>query len=385
MLVFKEFENNEFSILDTEDNVIESISGEELLNILYTTDIEIKGLSLNSKGFIVDDTNTVLYKHIKSKNSSLIKAKKDKNDEFYTQLSDIEKELSHYHIETFKDKVIYCPCDSVDMSNGYISNFARYFYNNFEVLGIKKLICTCYSDGINYFEYDGKTEIKDSRGSGDFRSEYCTKLLQEADIVVTNPPFSLFGDFIKLLLKSEKKFLIIGNRASYSQDYIFNNIKNNILWTGSSKTHQVLFTLPPEVDTDLYNKYLRGELKVNLGSGHDKSYTLTKDNHIVKGINACWYTNINLDKRFEDFIGMSMQDNIAKGVKYVKYDDFDAIDISKVNDIPIDYDGVMGVPITFIDKYNPNQFELIKILKKVHINGKVPYARILIRRRNKHI
>ena len=570
MLVFKEFENNEFSILDTEDNVIESISGDELLNILCTTDIEIQGLSLNSKGFVVDDTKTVLYKPVKVKNSNLTKAKKAKNDEFYTQLPDIEKELSHYPIETFKDKVIYCPMD-VAVNTGAIlqSQFVKYFQLNAHKLQFKKLICTClvekaqgvgediedvqncyvlervkvptmqrniygYSHGQgsndtvideiddfgikykrqnggvhavpyhiinqavtdatgkieligkyvngfdpvtgqptlvddfmgNYWYFEGhKLSIKWCRkhpdgtlevlpnecyffnnddiisdfsvfpegtlngekvtcyesvdggsvclypseyydykevdysdnfvsyyshcpednsefgGSGDFRSEYCTRLLQEADIVVTNPPFSLFGDFIKLLLKSEKKFLIIGNRASYSQDYIFNNIKNNILWTGSSKTHQILFTLPPEVDTDLYNQYLRGELKVNLGSGHDKSYTLTKDNHIVKGINACWYTNINWDKRFEDFVGLSMQDNIAKGVKYVKYDDFDAIDISKVNDIPIDYDGVMGVPITFIDKYNPNQFELIQILKKVHINGKVPYARILVRRK----
>lgn len=566
MLVFKEFENNEFNILDTEDNVIESISGEELLNILCTTDLEIQGLSLNSKGFVVDDTKTVLYKPVKVKNSNLTKAKKAKNDEFYTQLSDIEKELSHYPIETFKDKVIYCPMD-VATNTGKIlqSQFVKYFQLNAHRLQFKKLIATCLvdkaaGDGValddaqncyilerksvdsiqrniygythgdgnsnpvigevddfglkyktkdenmhaipyhivnqavtdssgkivlvkkyidHYDEETGKPVLTDENkgltwvfegyhlsikwcrkhpdgtiemlpdecyflnnndiisdfsvfpkdedgnpcfenvsngsvclapseyydyqevdyndyeeyfshcpeddskfgGSGDFRSKYCTRLLQEADIVVTNPPFSLFGDFIKLLLKSEKKFLIIGNRASYSQDYIFNNIKNNILWTGSSKTHQVLFTLPPEVDTDLYNQYIRGELKVNLGSGHDKSYTLTKDNHIVKGINACWYTNINWDKRFEDFVGLSMQDNIAKGVKYVKYDDFDAIDISKVNDIPIDYDGVMGVPITFIDKYNPNQFELIQILKKVHINGKVPYARILIRRK----
>lgn len=381
MLVFKEFENNEFSILDTEDNVIESISGDELLNILCTTDLEIQGLSLNSKGFVVDDNKTVLYKPVKVKNSNLTKAKKAKNDEFYTQLSDIEKELSHYPIETFKDKVIYCPCDSVDMSNGYISNFAIYFYNNFKVLGIKKLICTCYSDGINYFEYNGKTELKESRGSGDFRSEYCTRLLQEADIVVTNPPFSLFGDFIKLLISSNKQYLIVGNRATYSQDYMFEGIKNNTIWTGYSTTHQVLFTLPHLVEKELLDAYNRGELKVNLGSGHDKSYTLTKDGHIVKGINACWYTNIHYDKQYENLLGLSMQDNIDNGVNYKKYDDFDAIDISKTAEIPMDYEEVMGVPISFIDKYNPKQFELIQMLKKVHIDGKVPYARILIRHR----
>lgn len=566
MLVFEGFEDNEFSILDTEDGVTEQISGEDLLNALCTADIEIQGLSLNNKGFIVNDAKTVLYKPKKVKNSNLTKAKKAKNDEFYTQLSDIEKELSHYPIETFKDKVIYCPMD-VATNTGKIlqSQFVKYFQLNAHRLQFKKLIATCLVDkaageGValedaqncyilerkqvdsiqrniygythgdgnsnpviaevddfglkyetkdenkhaipyhivnqavtdssgkivlvkkyidHYDEETGKPVLSDENkgltwifegyqlsikwcrkhpdgtiemlpdecyflnnndiisdfsvfpkdedgnpcfenisngsvclapaeyydyqevdyndyeeyfshcpedtsefgGSGDFRSEYCTRLLQEADIVVTNPPFSLFGGFIKLLLKSKKQFLIIGNRASYSQDYIFDNIKNNILWTGSSKTHQVLFTLSPEIDTDLYNQYMRGELKVNLGSGHDKSYTLTKDNHIVKGINACWYTNINWDKRFEDFVGLSMQDNISNGVKYVKYDDFDAIDVSKVSDIPMDYDGVMGVPITFIDKYNPNQFELLQILKKVHINGKIPYARILIRRK----
>lgn len=319
-------------------------------------------------------------------NSNLLTAKSNKNDEFYTMFSTIEKELIHYPVNVFNNKIVYLPCDEP-----CVSEFWNYFHINFKRLGIKKLVATFKNYGLDntYGSYylGGSDLDTNSKvdfyydGDGDFRSEYCTRLLQEADIVVTNPPFSLFGDFIKLLLKSEKKFLIIGNRASYSQDYIFDSIKNNILWTGSSKTHQVLFTLPPEIDADLYNQYIRGELKVNLGSGHDKSYTLTKDNHIVKGINACWYTNINWDKRFEDFVGLSMQDNIAKGVKYVKYDDFDALDVSKVNDIPMDYDGVMGVPITFIDKYNPNQFELLQILKKIHINGKVPYARILIKRR----
>ena len=147
MLVFKEFENNEFSILDTEDNVIESISGEELLNILCTTDLEIQGLSLNSKVFVVNDTKTVLYKPVKIKNSNLTKAKKAKNDEFYTQLSDIEKELSHYPIETFKDKVIYCPMD-VATNTGKIlqSQFVKYFQLNAHRLQFKKLIDTCLVD-----------------------------------------------------------------------------------------------------------------------------------------------------------------------------------------------------------------------------------------------
>lgn len=380
MLVFKEFENNEINILDTEDNITESISGEELLNILCTTDIEIKGLSLNSKCFIVDDTKTVLYKSIKSKNSNLIKAKKAKNDEFYTQLSDIEKELSHYPIETFKDKVIYCPCDSVDMSNGYISNFAIYFYNNFKVLGIKKLICTCYSDGINYFEYDGKTEFKDSRGSGDFRSEYCTRLLQEADIVVTNPPFSLFKSFYQWIQNAGKKFIILGNRAVYSQDYMFNDLCNNICWLGYLKSHWTLFRMPKSVEEQLQEDLSNGILKVNYGSGHDKSYTL-KDGVILKGVNVGWFTNVDFKDRHDKLIGLSKLDNEERGVIYNFYDDFDALDISKTSEIPMDYDGVMGVPITYLDKHCNDQFEILQVLKGVHIKGKVPYARILIRHR----
>ena len=367
MLVFKEFENNEFSILDTEDNVIESISGDELLNILCTTDLEIQGLSLNSKGFVVDDTKTVLYKPVKVKNSNLTKAKKAKNDEFYTQLSDIEKELSHYPIETFKDKVIYCPCDSVDMSNGYISNFAVYFCNNFKVLGIKKLICTCYSDGINYFEYDGKTELKESRGSGDFRSEYCTKLLQEADIVVTNPPFSLFRAFYKWIQDANKKFIILGDKNSIN--YLCPDIMSNKLWVG-----------------------------VSIHSG--ERYFNQPDGTLSKGIGVRWFTNVDINIRHESLIGLSMQDNINKGVKYIKYDNFNAIEVSKTKDIPMDYEGIMGVPITYIDKHCPDQFDIVgsaiagysyctidnvmhNLDKKeaAYLNGKKLYARILIRHR----
>lgn len=364
MLIFKEFENNEFSILDTEDNIIESISGEELLSILYTTDLKIKGLSLNSKGFVVDNTNTVLYKPVKAKNSNLNKAKKAKKDEFYTQLQDIEKELSHYPIEVFKDKVIYCPCDSIDMSNGYISNFAIYFYNNFEVLGIKKLICTCYSDGINYFEYDGKTEIKDSRGSGDFRSEYCTKLLQEADIVVTNPPFSLFREFVKWLVDADKKFITLANMNAITYKEFFPLIKDGKVWQGNVSGAK---------------EYLRPD------------YTYEKLG------NTCWFTNVDFSERHEKFIGLSMQDLIDKGIEFPKYDNYDAIEISRTKNIPMDYEGVMGVPVSYLDKHNPDQFEIVGISGSLaesfrdengklcsgrfYINGKRMYDRIVIRHR----
>lgn len=390
MLVFKEFENNEFSILDTEDNVIESISGEELLNILCTTDLEIKGLSLNNKGFVVDDSKTVLYKPVKAKNSNLIKAKKEKNDEFYTQLPDIEKELSHYPVETFKDKVIYCPCDSVDMSNGYISNFAIYFYNNFKVLGIKKLICTCYSDGINYFEYDGKTELKESRGSGDFRSEYCTKLLQEADIVVTNPPFSLFREFLAWVVPSNKKFITLADQNCITYKEVFPLLKNNKMWVGTQTgITSMMFEVPDSYPVPDYAvEWCKKHTTKDYFDNHRLTY--------LRGIS--WFTNVDINKRHDKLIGLSMQDLIDKGVEFPKYDNYDAIDVSKVKEIPMDYDGVMGVPITFLYQYCPEQFEIIDInphffslveqglpkLKQLTLhnaNKKDPYARILIRHR----
>ena len=375
MLVFKEFENNEFSILDTEDNIIESISGDELLNILCTTNLEIQGLSLNSKGFIVDDNKTVLYKPIKAKNSNLIKAKKAKNDEFYTQLSDIEKELSHYHIETFKDKVIYCPCDSVDMSNGYISNFATYFYNNFKVLGIKKLICTCYSNSINYFEYDGKTELKDSRGSGDFRSEYCTRLLQEADIVVTNPPVSLFREFFAWLMQASKKFIIIGNINCLTYKEFFPYIKSNEVHVG-------------------YNN-AGGTRK-----GNSMSYLSPADGNILKDVQSWWFNNIDNFRNtglhdINDYL--NMQDWLDNGKEYPKYDNYDAIEVSSEKIIPKDYSGVMGIPVTALRYLNLDYFEIVGISGSLaesfrdengklcsgrfYLNGKRMYDRIVIRHR----
>lgn len=374
MLVFKEFENNEFSILDTEDNVIESISGEELLNILCTTDLEIKGLSLNSKGFVVDDTKTVLYKPVKAKNSNLIRAKKSKNDEFYTQLSDIEKELSHYPIETFKDKVIYCPCDSVDMSNGYISNFAIYFYNNFKVLGIKKLICTCYSDGINYFEYDGKTELKESRGSDDFRSEYCTRLLQEANIVVTNPPFSLFREFVKWLVDADKKFIIIGSTSACTNDKdIFPLVKSGKLFVGFND--------------------VGGTRK-----GNSMAFQSPADNNELKEVSTWWFNNFITSHTLlhDKYMYLKMEDWIQNGVEYLEYDNYNAIEVPTEKKIPIDYEGVMGIPVTALRFLNQNIFEIIgcsvfdsnsfelngkKCSGAVYLNGKRMYARLFIKHR----
>ena len=568
MLVFKEFENNEFSILDTEDNVIESISGEELLNILCTTDLEIQGLSLNSKGFVVDDTKTVLYKPVKAKNSNLIKAKKAKNDEFYTQLSDIEKELSHYPIETFKDKVIYCPMD-VAVNTGAIlqSQFVKYFQLNAHKLQFKKLICTCLVEkaqgvgediedvqncyiierktvhagqrkihsfvsgkgggqfasddltivgevsdlGLNYITGDGtrypvpehvinqivtnaegkqvlvckpedwtleldtkngkrkfelhkkwyyytigcddaerevdkasyffnnddfwndlsilpqgyifadryklSNNIEDNKeyavpcfedveggsvclypaeyydykeieyvdyfshcpeddsefgGSGDFRSEYCTKLLQEADIVVTNPPFSLFKDFFNWVINANKKFIILGSKNDVNFGEVINQFKLSKLSLGYS-IHS-------------------GERYFNQPDG-------TKS----KGIGVRWFTNVinitnNAINKYELFDKQYWE--IEKGIVYEHYDNYDAININKTVQIPLDFDGCMGVPTTYLDKHNPELFEIIGMTYSTDrnadieairldsvkrnnpfINGKSIYPRVIIRHR----
>lgn len=258
-------------------------------------------------------------------NDNLINAKKAKNDEFYTQLSDIEKELSHYPIETFKDKVVYCPCDSTDYSNGYISNFAIYFYKNFKSLGLKKLICTCYSDGINYYEYNGINEFESHRGNGDFRSEYCTHLLQECDIVVTNPMFSLFRDFINWIVKADKKFLVIGNINAVSTNDIFKLIKVGLIDIG--------FESPTEFRTP--------------------------DNSISK-VPCKWFNNLETSKVKEPLcLIRKLEDN-----RYFNCGNYDAIYVPKVADIPCDYDGKMVVPSTFICSYNSNQFELIGLVSK---------------------
>ena len=561
MLVFEGFEDNEFSILDTEDGVTEQISGEDLLNALCTADIEIQGLSLNNKGFIVNDAKTVLYKPKKVKNSNLTKAKKAKNDEFYTQLSDIEKELSHYPIETFKDKVIYCPMD-VATNTGKIlqSQFVKYFQLNAHRLQFKKLIATCLVDkaageGValedaqncyilerkqvdsiqrniygythgdgnsnpviaevddfglkyetkdenkhaipyhivnqavtdssgkivlvkkyidHYDEETGKPVLSDENkgltwifegyqlsikwcrkypdgtiemlpdecyflnnndiisdfsvfpkdengnpcfenisngsvclapaeyydyqevdyndyeeyfshcpedssefgGSGDFRSEYCTRLLQEADIVVTNPPFSLFREFVKWLVDADKKFIIVGNVNAVTYKEIFPLIKDNkLMWGFSTNGSNRYFEVPE------YYPLTEKTGKVENG----KKYAF------VNGV--MWYSTITSKKK-DKLTGLTMKDLIAKGIEFPKYDNYDAIDVSKVKNIPMDYDGVMGVPITFLNYYNLDQFEIVGISGSLaepfrdengklcsgrfYINAKRMYDRIVI-------
>jgi hypothetical protein len=273
-------------------------------------------------------------------NSNLKQAKKAKKDEFYTQLSDIERELKYYK-HHFKDKVVYCNCD-----DPRVSNFFHYFSYNFEKLRLKKLITTCYknknmdlfsqndSEQAIYLEYTGDKNgnnvpdpneigIKYLKGDGDFRSKESIELLKQADIVVTNPPFSLFREYIAQLIEYNKKFLIIGNINAISYKECFEIIKENKMWLGYNCTRH--FKKP--------------------------------DGTIYETARSFWYSNLDIAKRHEDIILYKTYSG-HEG-EYLKYENFDAINIDKTKDIPIDYKGLMGVPITFLDKYNPDQFEII--------------------------
>ena len=272
------------------------------------------------------------------KNSNLNLAKKAKNDEFYTQLSDIERELSHYK-EHFRGKTVLCNCD-----DPRISNFFHYFAYNFEHLGLKRLITTCYknqdadlfsthnSEQAIWLEYLGDKNgdripspdeigIHHFKGDGDFRSAECIELLKQADIVVTNPPFSLFREYVAQLIEHNKRFLIIGSKNAITYKEIFPLLKDNKIWIG---INGVKTFLKPE-----------GNIQ-NFG-------------------NIGWYTNLEHSKRNE---GIILYKQFVPEI-YPTYDNYNAIEVSKVADIPCDYNGVMGVPITFLDKYNPNQFEIV--------------------------
>ena len=370
-------------------------------------------------------------------NKNLHIQKKNKKDEFYTQLSDIENELRHYK-QHFKNKVVFCNCD-----DPYESNFFKYFAMNFNNLGLKKLIATGYAtspvagreinmftgevetpknqsfavciDEVKDLNSDGRIDLEDVKilltknnfhkkklkgetvrengkeivyPAGDFRSSECIKLLKEADIVCTNPPFSLFREYMNQLIKYNKKFLVIGNVNAIQCKEIFPLIKENKVWFGYKFNGKpMLFTVP-----DYY------EL-----SGNVNGYLSDGTKYIGVG-GTCWYTNLDIQKRHEDldlYKEYSPED-------YPKYDNLDAINVNKTSDIPYDYDGVMGVPITFLNKYNPNQFEIIGIacgnswanyrqtLEKLNfdpnikyggglgtgvLNGKAVYGRLLIKRK----
>jgi hypothetical protein len=328
-------------------------------------------------------------------NKNLRSAKTDKKDEFYTQLSDIEKELKHYK-NHFKDKVVLCNCD-----DPRVSNFFHFFSYNFERFGLKRLIATCYksqdsdlfsqnnSERAIYLEYTGDKNgnnvpdvneigIKHLQGDGDFRSKECIELLKQADIVVTNPPFSLFREYVAQLVEYDKKFVIIGNLNALTYRDIFKLVKENKLWFGHSiHSGDREFRVPADYPLNAAssrideegNKYIR-----------------------VKGVR--WFTNLDYTERHEDLLLYKTY----SPEEYPTYDNYNAINVDVTKEIPMDYNGVMGVPITYIDKYNPDQFEILGMASSAGynaeivgipfigekdarplINGKNTYARVFIK------
>ena len=324
----------------------------------------------------------------KSLNNNLHKAKTGKNDEFYTELTDIEKELRHYK-NHFNGKTVFCNCD-----DPRISNFFHYFSYNFENLGLKKLITTCYknqnsdlfsehtSEKAIYLAYTGDKNgdripnpeeigIIHLQGDGDFRSAECVELLKEADIVVTNPPFSLFREYVAQLVEYDKKFLIVGNQNNLTYKEIFKLVKENKIWTGVDNGGTKWFKVPNhyEIETETRIKTENGQKYFSMGSVY-------------------WFTNLDNQKRHEDII--LFKTYYGNEHEYPTYDNYEAINVNKVADIPNDFAGMMGVPITFIDKYNPEQFEILGIdrvlieeltgkVSRFRINEKEIYARVIIK------
>ena len=341
-----------------------------------------------------------------NKKTSLETAKASKKDEFYTQFSDIEKELIHYR-EHFRDKVVFCNCD-----DPYESNFFKYFALYFNALGLKKLIATCYDGSpiaqqelplfpeaetepkrkaykveiseVPDLDGNGSTDLTDVKlllksskhnvkaklkGNGDLRSPECVELLKQADIVVTNPPFSLFREYISQLFKFEKNFLVIGNMNAITYKEIFPLIKENKLWLGVTRqgTGSMWFKVPSDFPLKSGQKVENGVRYQTIGS-------------------TAWFTNLDHKRRHEEIILIKRY----TPEEYPHYDNYDGINVDKVTDIPCDYTGFMGVPITFLGSYNPAQFEIIKFRKgdndkDLTINGKSPYFRILIRNKKPQI
>lgn len=335
----------------------------------------------------------------KSSNKNLHKASQAKKDEFYTQLVDIEKELKHYK-DQFKGKVVYCNCD-----DPFESNFFKYFASKFNELKLKKLITTSYSGspivgqqllplemeglkpkakepyvveitkvtdinndgaiGLEDIEVLLKRNKKSSRklnGNGDFRSPECIELLKEADIVVTNPPFSLFREYVAQLVEYNKKFLILGNQNAITYKEVFKLIQDNKMWLGYDNGGTKWFQVPKnyEIETESRIKVENGVKYFSMGS-------------------IVWFTNLDTTRRHEKLI--LYKQYVPE--EYPKYDFQDIIEVSRVAEIPLDYDKTMAVPKTFIDKYNPEQFELLGFLngggKDETVQGKHPFARILIK------
>ncbi|MFA5961960.1 MAG: adenine-specific methyltransferase EcoRI family protein [Parcubacteria group bacterium] len=348
----------------------------------------------------------------KSLNSNLHKANKAKKDEFYTQLVDIEKELKHYK-EQFRDKVVYCNCD-----DPFESNFFKYFASNFNALGLKKLIATSYKPSpiantqlglfgdnktlpitkgrpkltankfiineVSDLDGDGAFDLRDIaeqlkanknnewaplEGDGDFRSEESIELLKQADIVVTNPPFSLFREYVAQLIEYNKKFLILGDQNAVTYKETFGFIKENKLWHGYDNGGTKWFQVPNDYDIETESR-----IKIENGT---KFFSMGR---------IVWYTNLDNTKRHEKIV---LYKKYTPG-EFPKYDNYNVINVDKVADIPMDYESVMGVPITFVDKYSPAQFEILGIANSARwigyecftlIEGRKIYNRILIKRK----
>lgn len=321
-------------------------------------------------------------------NRNLTKAKNAKNDEFYTQYQDIEKEINaylEYNPTVFQDKTILLPCDDPEWSN-----FTKFFAQNFERFGLKRLISTSYAPESKLYKGayqptlfeiespqfdkektiingkifilekditgDGKIDVDDLEwnyleGDGDFRSKEITKLRDEADIIITNPPFSLFREFLAWIVEAEKEFVIIGNMNAITYKEVFPLIKEDKMWMGATGSGKdMVFAVPDGSIIDERDKKKAERL------GYVGNYTRLG--------NSCWYSNIDHGKRHQPIQLMSMEDNIKfnkklKGQEYQKYDNYDAIEVPYTDAIPNDYEGVMGVPISFLDKYSPEQFEII--------------------------
>lgn len=329
-----------------------------------------------------------------NENSGLHTAKRNKKDEFYTQISDIENELRHYR-KLLQGKVVYCNCD-----DPYVSAFFEYFTKNFEFFGLKKLITTCYksqrmdlfsqndADQAIKLEYEGgaphnlptPTDIGVTilKEDGDFRSQECIEILKEADVVVTNPPFSLFTEYVAQLAEYDKKFIIVGHQNAITYKGVFPLIKGNRMWLGYGfKRNMAHFITPHYEDTASDTDHQEGKIRVS---------------------GVVWYTNLDHNKRHEEMI--LVQRYHGNEGEYPTYDNYNAIEVSRTQNIPMDFHGAMGVPITFLTKYNPEQYEIIGATEsegagfsaglwnpesgvaQAAINGKRVYKRIFIRNRN---
>lgn len=356
-----------------------------------TKDIDLPGIIESAQDYNLSGNGEAKLKPRMNCKKNLAAAKTAKRDEFYTQYVDIKRELDLYYEfnkDVFRGKVIYMPCD-----DPRVSNFTRYFLDNFKRFGIKRIICSCYnSDGKGLlFVYDGSKELDAQEplseincgeldGNGDFRSNEVAELCKQSDIIITNPPFSLFRQFFDWIMSFGKRFLIIGSVNCISYKEVYPHIMKNEVWLGHGIGRWISGFIVPK-DYELYGTETRID---------------ENGNHIIASNGCLWLTNIDHGRRHQPLKLMTWEENIKSSkhrnvrlVGYVKYDNCDAIEVPHTDAIPSDYKGLMGVPITFLDKYCPEQFELVRFRKgddgkDLTLNGKPTYFRILIRAKDRN-